>query len=67
MKRPWQPQVLRELHKIREEMYEEAKPVGFDKYYDALNEKSGWLLASEKKSRLASVVRERPSAKYKAR
>ena len=63
MKRHWQPKALRELHKIREEIFEEAKQVGFDKYYDALNKKAGWLLGSWKKPRPASVVRERP-AKY---
>lgn len=66
MNKPWQPKVLRDLHKIREEIYEEAQKVGVDKYYMALNKKAGWLLGKGKKARVAQV-REKATTKYKGR
>lgn len=63
MSKHYVPKAIRELRKIRDEIHREAMAVGFDKYYEELNRKSGWLLGSGKRARRASVVRERP-AKY---
>jgi hypothetical protein len=66
MSKRYVPKAIRELRKIRDEIHKEAMAVGFDRYYDELNKKAGWLLGSGKKARRGSVVRERP-AKYKTR
>jgi hypothetical protein len=63
MSKRYVPKAISELRKIRDQIHREAMAVGFDKYYAALNKKSGWLLGSGKKGRHASAVRERP-AKY---
>lgn len=63
MKKHYLPKAMRELRKIRDEIHREAMAVGFDRYYVELNKKTGWLLGSRKKTRPASLVRERP-AKY---
>jgi hypothetical protein len=65
MKKHREPEALRELHQIREQIYREAKKVGLDRYYDNLNRKAGWLLGKSKKTPRAAAIRERP-AKYKA-
>ena len=57
-----EPKALRQLRKIRDEIHHEAKAVGFDRYYEQLDKRTGRLLG--KKAKPASVVRERP-AKYK--
>ena len=61
MKEHYVPKALRELRKIRDDIHREALAVGFDRYFDALNKKAGWLLGSGKKVRRAAVVRERPA------
>jgi hypothetical protein len=65
MNRRREPEALRELHKIREQIHKEAVAVGIARYYEGLNKKSDWLLGKDKKTRHA-VVRER-RGKYKAR
>lgn len=65
MKKHREPEALRELHKIREEIHKEAVAMGVDRYYEELNKKSGWLLDQSKRAS-RSTVRERP-ARYKAR
>lgn len=64
MTKPYEPKAIRQLRKIRDEIHREAMAVGFDRYYEQLNKKAGWLLG--KKTKRAAVVRERP-AKYKTR
>ena len=64
MTKPYEPKAIRELRKIRDEIHREAKAVGFDRYYEEMNKKTGWLLG--KKAKRTTVVRERP-AKYKTR
>jgi hypothetical protein len=59
------PQAIRELREIRERIHREAMAVGFDRYYEELNKKTGWLLGKGKKP-AGVVVRERPT-KYKVR
>jgi hypothetical protein len=66
MKKHYVPKAMCELRKIRDEIHREAMAVGFDRYYEELNKKTGWLLGRGKNAGRASVVRERP-AKYKAR
>ncbi len=60
-----EPEALRELHKIREQIHKEAVAVGIARYYEGLNEKSDLLLGKGKKTRRA-VVRERGS-RYRGR
>jgi hypothetical protein len=64
MKRHREPEAVRELHKIREQIHQEAVAVGIGRYYEELNRRSEWLRAARKKS--PAVVRER-AAKYKTR
>ena len=66
MKKSYEPKAMRELRKIRDEIHREATAVGFDRYFEELNKKSGWLLGKSRKARLASVVREKPAKKYGA-
>jgi hypothetical protein len=65
MKKHREPEALRELHKIREQIHKEALAVGIERYYEELNQKSGWLLGKGKK-RPHAAVREH-LAKYKVR
>jgi hypothetical protein len=65
MKKYREPKCMRDLRAIRDQIYKEAKAVGFARYYEELNKKSGWLLGKGKKTSRAAV-RERP-AKYKSR
>jgi hypothetical protein len=65
MKKYREPKCMRELRAIRDQIYKEAKAIGFARYYADLNKKSGWLLAQGKKTPPSSV-RER-SAKYRVR
>ena len=65
MSKHYVPKAISELRKIRDEIHREAMAVGFDRYYEELNKKTGWLLGKGKKTHRA-VVRERP-AKYTAR
>lgn len=66
MTKHYVPKAIRELRKIRDEIHREAMAVGFDRYYEELNKKAGWLLGKGKKPRRPTVVRERPP-KYKSR
>ncbi|HUI07937.1 MAG TPA: hypothetical protein VL486_13130 [Verrucomicrobiae bacterium] len=66
MKKRREPEALRELHRIREQIYREAKKAGLDRYYGNLDQKAGWLLGKSKKTPRAAAIRER-RAKYKAR
>ena len=58
-----EPKAIRELRKIRDEIHREVMAVGFDRYYEELKKKTGWLLSTVKKPRSAIIVREK-SAKY---
>jgi hypothetical protein len=69
VKRLKQPNVLEELHQIREDMAREAHKVGVAKYYLAMNKRSKWLLGTEHKPQARNardplVVRERSRKKY---
>lgn len=64
MKKPYEPKAIQELRKIRDAIHREAETVGFDRYYEALNHKSGWLLGKKVKHPVA--IRERPTD-YKSR
>jgi hypothetical protein len=64
MTKHYVPKAIRGLRKIRDEIHREAMAVGFDRYYEELNKKAGWLLGKSKPR--AAAVRERP-AKYKIR
>jgi hypothetical protein len=66
MRKYREPKCMRELRAIRDQIYKEAKAVGFDRYYEELNKKAGWLLGKSKRTPCAAAVRERP-ARYKAR
>jgi hypothetical protein len=59
-----EPKAIRQLRQIRDEIHREAMAVGFDRYYEALDKKTGWLLGE--KTKRATVVRERLS-KYKTK
>ncbi len=65
MKRATEPKALKELHHIRERMFEEAKKVGVAKYYLSLNEASEWLHGKSRSKQAPAVVREKPR-KYRA-
>jgi hypothetical protein len=65
MRKRREPEALRELHKIREQIHKEAVAVGIARYYEGLNKTSDWLLGKRKQTHRA-VVRERPR-KYKVR
>lgn len=55
-----EPKLTLALRKIRDEIHREATAVGFDRYYEELNRKSGWLLGQSKKVSRVAVVREKP-------
>jgi len=65
MSKHYVPEAIRQLRKIRDEIHREAMAVGFDRYFEELNKKTGWVLGKAGKAKHA-VVRERP-AKYKVR
>lgn len=64
MKKSHEPKAISELRTIRDAIHREVEAVGFDRYFEELNRKSGWLLGKGKKARLSSVVREKPAKKY---
>jgi hypothetical protein len=66
MKHSTEPTALKELHKIRAQMFKEAEKVGVDAYYLQLNESSEWLHGKPRK-RQVSGVREKPSRRYGSR
>jgi hypothetical protein len=59
MSKHYVPKAIGELRKIRDEIHREAMAVGFDKYYEDLNKKTGWLLGKGGKAG-RMVVRETP-------
>ncbi|MBM4043649.1 MAG: hypothetical protein FJ279_00895 [Planctomycetes bacterium] len=54
------PQVMKDLHKIREQMYREAAAVGIERYYEALNKRSERSRRQRKKAQAVQVA-ERPA------
>jgi spore germination cell wall hydrolase CwlJ-like protein len=64
MKRATEPRALKELHRIRERMAEEARKVGVLRYYLALNKSSEWLRGKPRTRQAAAAVCEKPTRKY---
>ena len=55
MKSHEEPKVMRDLHKIREQIHREAIAVGEEKYYATLNQKSSWRRRHARKRSLLAV------------
>jgi hypothetical protein len=64
MTKSYEPKAIRELRAIRDEIHRDAMAVGFDRFCEELDKKSGWLLGKGKKTPRTSVVREKPTRKY---
>ena len=67
MKPAAEPKALKELHRIRARMFEEARKVGVAAYYLALNESSEWLHGRPSTKQAPARVLEKPSRKYTGR